>query len=90
MWIKYIHFYEIAEPKPEMYNFALPWLGEGLLLANGERWSRSRRLLTPAFHFDILKPYIVINNRAADLLLVCRNFENINFITFESVHVPCS
>ncbi|PVD36823.1 hypothetical protein C0Q70_03813 [Pomacea canaliculata] len=58
-----------AEPKPEMYNFALPWLGEGLLLANGERWSRSRRLLTPAFHFDILKPYIVINNRAADLLL---------------------
>ncbi|KAK7478152.1 hypothetical protein BaRGS_00030599 [Batillaria attramentaria] len=58
-----------SEPKPSMYYFALPWLGTGLLLANGERWARSRRLLTPAFHFDILKPYVGISNRAADLLV---------------------
>ena len=59
-----------SEPKPQMYYFALPWLGTGLLLANGARWARSRRLLTPAFHFDILKPYVAISNKAAELLVV--------------------
>ncbi|XP_070207599.1 cytochrome P450 4F12-like [Littorina saxatilis] len=58
-----------SEPKPQMYYFALPWLGTGLLLANGDRWARSRRLLTPAFHFDILKPYVAISNQASQLLL---------------------
>ncbi|XP_052810212.1 cytochrome P450 4F6-like [Mya arenaria] len=45
------------------------WLGEGLVLANGERWARNRRLLTPAFHFDILKGYTDVFNRAADVLV---------------------
>lgn len=62
-----------AEPKPVewggAYRFALPWLGEGLLIAGGSKWARSRRLLTPAFHFDILKPYQRIYNEAADVLL---------------------
>lgn len=62
-----------AEPKPVewggTYRHALPWLGEGLLLAGGPKWARSRRLLTPAFHFDILKPYQRIYNEAADELL---------------------
>ncbi|XP_062596561.1 cytochrome P450 4F4-like [Saccostrea cucullata] len=51
------------------YRHVYPWLGEGLLLADGQRWSRARRLLTPAFHFKILKPYIHIYNKATDLLL---------------------
>ncbi|ESP03555.1 hypothetical protein LOTGIDRAFT_237658 [Lottia gigantea] len=62
-----------SEPKPRgfgaSYEFALPWLGDGLLLAGGKRWARSRRLLTPAFHFDILKPYVTIYNEAADILI---------------------
>ncbi|KAL3862090.1 hypothetical protein ACJMK2_008084 [Sinanodonta woodiana] len=62
-----------SEPKPTGfgggYRFALPWLGRGLLIADGTRWARSRRLLTPAFHFDILKPYIHVYNNATDLLL---------------------
>ncbi|KAL8624346.1 hypothetical protein ACOMHN_044777 [Nucella lapillus] len=58
-----------SEPKPHMYNFALPWLGAGLLLANGDRWARARRLLTPAFHFDILRPYVAISNTAAEQLM---------------------
>ncbi|XP_048238893.1 leukotriene-B4 omega-hydroxylase 3-like isoform X1 [Haliotis rufescens] len=60
-----------SEPKPMAgaYQFAVPWLGEGLLIASGQRWARSRRLLTPAFHFDILKPYMEVYNKAADILL---------------------
>ncbi|XP_025082513.1 cytochrome P450 4F22-like isoform X1 [Pomacea canaliculata] len=51
------------------YDMGLGWLGEGLLISNGARWARSRRLLTPAFHFEILRSYVVIENRACDLLL---------------------
>ncbi|XP_048734105.1 cytochrome P450 4F2-like isoform X2 [Ostrea edulis] len=62
-----------ADPKSKgfggAYRHVYPWLGEGLLLADGQRWSRARRLLTPAFHFNILKPYITIYNKATDQLL---------------------
>ncbi|XP_072041243.1 ultra-long-chain fatty acid omega-hydroxylase-like [Amphiura filiformis] len=63
-----------SDPKPigignASYNFLLPWLGDGLLLASGKKWFRNRRLLTPAFHFDILKPYIYIYNKEVDILL---------------------
>ncbi|XP_005105974.1 cytochrome P450 4A24 [Aplysia californica] len=51
-----------------VYEHALPWIGEGLIAANGHAWARSRRLLTPAFHFDILRPYMDIYNKAADTL----------------------
>lgn len=51
------------------YRFLLPWLGEGLLVSSGNRWSRSRRLLTPAFHFDILKPYIQVYNECSETML---------------------
>ena len=45
-------------------------VGPGLLIANGKRWHRNRRLLTPAFHFDILKPYVHVYNECAQELLV--------------------
>ena len=47
-----------------------PWLGNGLLVAGGNEWARNRRLLTPAFHFGILKPYVNIYNKAADVFIV--------------------
>lgn len=63
----------VAEPKPRGiggYFMLVPWLGDGLLLAGGSKWARNRRLLTPAFHFDILRPYMDVNNRCADIFLV--------------------
>lgn len=44
--------------------------GDGLLLSKGNKWSRHRRLLTPAFHFDILKPYMKIFNQCTDIMHV--------------------
>ncbi|CAH1258912.1 CYP4F22 [Branchiostoma lanceolatum] len=56
--------------KPEwMYRFFRPWLGDGLLVSEGSKWQRNRRLLTPAFHFDILKHYVKLFSESADVLL---------------------
>ena len=44
--------------------------GYGLLTSGGQQWARNRRLLTPAFHFDVLKPYVNIYTEGADKLIV--------------------
>ncbi|XP_053374931.1 cytochrome P450 4A7-like isoform X2 [Mercenaria mercenaria] len=51
------------------YTFFEPWLGEGLLISGGKKWERNRKLLTPAFHFDILNGYVNVMNETADSLL---------------------
>ncbi|NXY62264.1 CP4FN protein, partial [Callaeas wilsoni] len=58
-------------PKDEIfYGFLKPWLGEGLLLSSGQRWAQHRRLLTPAFHGDVLRDYVGIFNQSTRVLLV--------------------
>ncbi|XP_054576588.1 LOW QUALITY PROTEIN: cytochrome P450 4A6-like [Eptesicus fuscus] len=48
-----------SDPKNDgTYRFLAPWIGYGLLLLNGQTWFQHRRMLTPAFHYDILKPYV--------------------------------
>lgn len=44
--------------------------GDGLISSNGNRWFRMRKLLTPAFHFEILKPYVRVFQESTDTLLV--------------------
>ncbi|XP_008574622.1 PREDICTED: leukotriene-B(4) omega-hydroxylase 1-like [Galeopterus variegatus] len=58
----------VAPKDMTAYGFLKPWLGDGLLLSAGNKWSRHRRLLTPAFHFDILKPYVKIFNHSVDIM----------------------
>ena len=51
-----IDFLFQIEPKDDMaYRFIRPWIGDGLLVSHGQKWLRNRRLLTRAFHFDVLK-----------------------------------
>uniref|UniRef100_A0A8D3CVR5 aromatase n=1 Tax=Scophthalmus maximus TaxID=52904 RepID=A0A8D3CVR5_SCOMX len=50
-----------------IYGHLRPWLGD-LLLSNGEEWLRRRRLLTPVFHFDILKSYVATFNTSTDTM----------------------
>ncbi len=60
----------LKEPKSRlMYKPLLPWLGEGLLIAEGSKWFRNRHLLTPAFHYEILKGYVPVYNNCISVLL---------------------
>ncbi|XP_053374874.1 cytochrome P450 4A25-like [Mercenaria mercenaria] len=54
---------------PDGYRLLERWLGEGLLISDGKKWERNRRLLTPAFHFNILTGYIDVMNDVTDLFL---------------------
>ena len=53
----------------ELKNLILA-AGQGLLIAGGAKWFRNRRLLTPAFHFEILKPYVQVYSDCTNILLV--------------------
>uniref|UniRef100_A0A3B3RJY5 Cytochrome P450, family 4, subfamily T, polypeptide 8 n=1 Tax=Paramormyrops kingsleyae TaxID=1676925 RepID=A0A3B3RJY5_9TELE len=57
-------------PKDDMvYKFLIPWIGNGLLVSQGQKWFLHRRLLTPGFHYDILKHYVTLMAESARAML---------------------
>jgi cytochrome P450 len=50
--------------------FFLSRPGDGLFLTKGDKWQRTRRLLTPAFHLDILRNYTPVYNDSTEILMV--------------------
>lgn len=55
--------------KSDDYETFKIWLGDSLALTHGERWHNLRKLLTPAFHFQILERYIQIFEEQSNILL---------------------
>ncbi|XP_020293283.1 cytochrome P450 4C1-like [Pseudomyrmex gracilis] len=45
------------------------WLDDGLLTAKGEQWHKDRKLLTPTFHFDILKQYALTMSQKTEMMI---------------------
>ncbi|KAG9330858.1 hypothetical protein JZ751_021845 [Albula glossodonta] len=57
MWFgPFVSFLNIHHP--EYVKTLLASTGDGLLVSHGKKWFRHRRLLTPGFHYDVLKPYV--------------------------------
>ena len=85
----------LKEPKNMgVYRLLKPWIGDGLLVSGGKKWLRNRRLLTPAFHYEILKSYIQISNTCLDIMLdqwltsaenkqPVKVFDSISFLTLD-------
>ncbi|XP_071505748.1 ultra-long-chain fatty acid omega-hydroxylase-like [Diadema antillarum] len=54
--------------KSDDYQVFKEW-SEGLGLLEGAIWKRHRTLITPSFHFQVLKQYLVVMNEALDVLI---------------------
>lgn len=62
--------YSRGDPKaPDVYDFFLQWIGKGLLVLDGPKWFQHRKLLTPGFHYDVLKPYVAIFAESTRMML---------------------
>ncbi|KTG44342.1 hypothetical protein cypCar_00033170, partial [Cyprinus carpio] len=53
----------------EQINLSFFNYGDGLLVSAGQKWFRHRRLLTPGFHYDVLKPYVKLVSDSTKVML---------------------
>ncbi|XP_067928899.1 cytochrome P450 4V2-like isoform X3 [Watersipora subatra] len=76
-----------------------PWLGRGLLTSSGDAWRARRHMLTPSFHFSILKDFSgSINDHAGFLVDKLRRehcdtgeqFDIFSPITLSTLDIICS
>ncbi|NWV19340.1 CP4B1 protein, partial [Origma solitaria] len=59
-----------TDPKASVpYRFLLPWIGKGLLVLEGSKWFQHRKMLTPAFHYDVLKSYVTLMSDSVKVML---------------------
>ncbi|NXJ88518.1 CP4B1 protein, partial [Corythaixoides concolor] len=43
--------------------------GQGLLILNGSKWFQHRKLITPAFHYEVLKSYVALMSDSVKVML---------------------
>ncbi|KAI6661593.1 Cytochrome P450 4B1-like [Oopsacas minuta] len=56
-------------PKHSTYKLIQDWIGDGLLTSKGDKWFRHRKLLTPAFHYQILDGFFAVYSECVDVML---------------------
>ncbi|XP_053687146.1 uncharacterized protein LOC128736684 [Sabethes cyaneus] len=55
--------------KSIVYRFLAPLMGDGLLCSKGDKWKTRRRILSPAFHFNILNDFLLVFQEEANKLV---------------------
>ncbi|XP_015726028.1 cytochrome P450 4A6-like [Coturnix japonica] len=82
-----------GDPKPPVpYQFLVPWIGKGLLVLSGAKWFQHRKLLTPAFHYDVLKSYVSLMSDSVKVMLdkwekkkSVELFEDVSLMALDSI-----
>jgi cytochrome P450 family 4 len=59
----------IHNQKGRIYDLLHNWLQDGLLTSSGQKWQTRRKILTPAFHFNILEQFVLVFNEEAEKLV---------------------
>lgn len=59
-----------SEPAGADCAFALRASGKGLLILEGSKWFQHRKMITPAFHYDVLKSYVTLMSDSVKVMLV--------------------
>lgn len=81
--------------KSRLYDMFHPFLKTGLLTSKGEKWHKRRRMLTPTFHFDILREFFDVFREESDKLVeslkleVDRKLNIIPVSTQFTLHAVC-
>ncbi|NWX25205.1 CP4B1 protein, partial [Notiomystis cincta] len=56
-----------------LQELTVPWLfvpsGKGLLVLEGSKWFQHRKMLTPAFHYDVLRSYVTLMSDSVKVML---------------------
>ncbi|XP_044742676.1 cytochrome P450 4C1-like [Chrysoperla carnea] len=60
---------EVIEKPTTLDVFLKPWLGDGIFLSKGSHWRETRKLVTPAFHFDILQKFFEVFVEQTNVLI---------------------
>ncbi|CAO1423337.1 unnamed protein product [Diamesa serratosioi] len=55
--------------KTDDYRFVRAWLGDGLLLSDGKKWFKRRKIITPTFHFKILEQFVDVMNSQGQIFV---------------------
>ncbi|KAH0618646.1 hypothetical protein JD844_018035 [Phrynosoma platyrhinos] len=86
-----------GDPKDNVsYRNIVPWIGKGLLVLHGPKWSQHRKMLTPGFHYNILKPYVTLMAESTKVMLdkweqlitqqkSVELFEHVSLMTLDSI-----
>uniref|UniRef100_A0A8C8RAA6 Cytochrome P450 n=1 Tax=Pelusios castaneus TaxID=367368 RepID=A0A8C8RAA6_9SAUR len=86
-----------GDPKDNIsYQHLVPWIGKGLLVLHGPKWYQHRKLLTPGFHYDVLKPYVTLIADSTKVMLdkweqlitqdkSLELFEHVSLMTLDSI-----
>ncbi|XP_072259343.1 cytochrome P450 4B1-like isoform X2 [Pyxicephalus adspersus] len=80
-----------SDPKASTgYSFLIPWIGKGLLILSGNTWFQHRRLITPGFHYDVLKPYVKLISESTNVMLdnwdsLCNKNESVELFQYVSL-----
>lgn len=51
------------------YEMLKPWLGDSLVISEGEKWHKMRKMMTPAFHFQILERFIPVFEEQVNVMI---------------------